>query len=489
MRVEFRLRLLEKLGRRFGVAALALASTACWPGCTVWQNARRTVITQPFQFSWKYDRGRSLKTYSLWAEQAWREYGANCGQAPSGDFAAGFKDGFVDYVYAGGTGEPPPVPPREYWNVGNRTFPGQDRASQWFAGYRQGSAVARQGGYRQQATVKGLPSGALQWDQDLTSEGPDSILVMPRPRETSAAGELVLPGAPLEMLPEGETSAPPAPTEEPAVEAAPATDAVPQEAASAEPLMPLDEATPAEEAEEPQAPPEREEEAPAEATADDGDAFGVEAPPTESSAATPADEDFFAPATEEAAPEERAPEESVLEESVPEEFDPHGAAPMPSEEEGATEEAGAESSDAAATSREEPAPSEASSGETEDEPPPGTNEDEEPATDVFDELGSIPPPAATPTYVEPQNLLRVNPAAAIWPVAATEPVQWSAPAAAPAEPAEPVKPSKLAVVPPARHAAVSDLRAAFATPAANDAGPRTEGRPAGAVPPALDLSR
>ena len=75
-----------------------------------------------------------------------------CWEVPT--TALGFRDGFVDYVYAGGNGEPPPVPPRQYWNVMLRSPEGKQLADQWFAGYRHGAQIARDGGYRDLGTIR-----------------------------------------------------------------------------------------------------------------------------------------------------------------------------------------------------------------------------------------------------------------------------------------------------------------------------------------------
>jgi hypothetical protein len=123
-------------------------------GCTVFQNARRTLIQEPSEFSWRWDRGRSLKVYRQWADQAWAAESGACPEAGAVDeYALGFRDGFVDFVYAGGDGQPPPVPPRKFWNVAWRTPEGDVAAQQWFAGYRHGAQSARNGGYRQSGIV------------------------------------------------------------------------------------------------------------------------------------------------------------------------------------------------------------------------------------------------------------------------------------------------------------------------------------------------
>lgn len=138
-----------------GVLVLfAAALMAFQPGCTVYQNARRTMFREPAQYGWKADRKHSIKAYRAWADQAWsHQFSTPSGMPYSSDYEAGFKDGFVDFVYAGGSGEPPPVPPRRYWNLDHRTPQGQNAAADWFAGFRLGARVAREEGYREQATI------------------------------------------------------------------------------------------------------------------------------------------------------------------------------------------------------------------------------------------------------------------------------------------------------------------------------------------------
>jgi hypothetical protein len=85
-----------------------LATCILISGCTVCQNARRTMWYEPAAFSWKHDRRRSVEVYRQWAERAWQEESVNCQEMMgASDYVLGFHDGFVDYVYAGGNGEPP----------------------------------------------------------------------------------------------------------------------------------------------------------------------------------------------------------------------------------------------------------------------------------------------------------------------------------------------------------------------------------------------
>jgi hypothetical protein len=124
-------------------------------GCTPCDLVFRTVRWEPTAFWWKSDRDRSRDTYRHWANEAWRQEGQGCASAAAGpDYEAGFKDGFVEYVFAGGTGEPPPIPPRAFWNMDLRLPDGRERANQWFAGYRHGARVAQESGYRSLAQVQ-----------------------------------------------------------------------------------------------------------------------------------------------------------------------------------------------------------------------------------------------------------------------------------------------------------------------------------------------
>ena len=129
--------------------ALLLCLIACisLAGCTLCKNAKRTVLDEPSEFSWMKDRKQSLAVYRTWANHAWCEQcSTDPKQCATGAYVAGFKDGFVDYVYGGGTGEPPPVPPQSFWNVEKRNPRGHSAAIDWFAGYRHGALVAREEG-------------------------------------------------------------------------------------------------------------------------------------------------------------------------------------------------------------------------------------------------------------------------------------------------------------------------------------------------------
>src|SRR5207237_1248141 len=66
--------------------------------------------------------------------------------------AVGFKEGFAEFLYQGGDGEPPPLPPQKYRSIRYQTPEGYQAVEAWFAGYRHGAAEARKSGQRELVT-------------------------------------------------------------------------------------------------------------------------------------------------------------------------------------------------------------------------------------------------------------------------------------------------------------------------------------------------
>lgn len=116
------------------------------PACSMVKNTADNLVTAPIHYPFNLDRCM-LKLHSRrFAEDAWRDIQHTGPYHDSPDYAKGFKDGFADYLRMGGTGEPPPVPPRKYW--ASVTPLGRESALKWFEGFRHGSNVAKQQGLR-----------------------------------------------------------------------------------------------------------------------------------------------------------------------------------------------------------------------------------------------------------------------------------------------------------------------------------------------------
>jgi hypothetical protein len=113
-----------------------------------------------------------------WAAQAWKQVKqSNPQHVYSDDYAHGFKEGFVDLLFRGGSGEPPLVAPRRYRGVGYQTPDGYRAVQDWFDGYRHGSAQASKSGYRQLVTGPcSLPQPGLD---HLTPTEPQNKTTLP----------------------------------------------------------------------------------------------------------------------------------------------------------------------------------------------------------------------------------------------------------------------------------------------------------------------
>lgn len=99
--------------------------------------------------------------YSCLAREAWQNVKASCPtQAYSDDYGQGFQVGFADYLYAGGTGEPPAMPPRRYRHFHAESPQGAQARQDWYEGFRHGAFMAKKSGLRQFVVVSLPPPPA-----------------------------------------------------------------------------------------------------------------------------------------------------------------------------------------------------------------------------------------------------------------------------------------------------------------------------------------
>ncbi|MBI3821719.1 MAG: hypothetical protein HY289_03455 [Planctomycetes bacterium] len=149
--------------RRLHTLALLGVSILC-PGCALIQDAHRNLclaVTTPIETHRENARNRR------WADEAWRQISGTqtyCNR--SDDYASGFKDGYADYVFRGGDGEPPLIAPLRYRHLRYQNPQGFLAIENWFAGYRHGAHVAKETGARRWVTG---PSG---FASDASNEEP-----------------------------------------------------------------------------------------------------------------------------------------------------------------------------------------------------------------------------------------------------------------------------------------------------------------------------
>lgn len=138
--------------RLFSVVALVV--TVSFSGCAlthetgrVFRLAKRTVQIEPRFYEYIKSDRVAQREARLLAEQAWGEI-AHAVPNASPDYENGFTEGFADYLYRGGSGEPPLVPPRGYWSLRFLNPQGKMVVEEWFAGFRHGAENCKTRGIR-----------------------------------------------------------------------------------------------------------------------------------------------------------------------------------------------------------------------------------------------------------------------------------------------------------------------------------------------------
>jgi hypothetical protein len=75
------------------------------------------------------------------ADAAWRSYYGTVLHGCSRDYQDGWKRGYFD-VSMGQCEDPPPVPPKRYWNASYQSLEGQAAIADWYSGWQDGAAAA-----------------------------------------------------------------------------------------------------------------------------------------------------------------------------------------------------------------------------------------------------------------------------------------------------------------------------------------------------------
>ncbi len=119
-------------------------------GCALVEDASRNTC---FSLSSVIDKHRENARNRQWAEAAWQEASEKQDLSQrTEDYARGFKDGYADYLFRGGDGEPPLIAPDRYRHLRYQNPQGYQAVEEWFAGYRHGAGVARDTKARQWIT-------------------------------------------------------------------------------------------------------------------------------------------------------------------------------------------------------------------------------------------------------------------------------------------------------------------------------------------------
>jgi hypothetical protein len=180
---------------------LALGACTVNPGCSLIATACRDIT---YDVKLQVQEHREEHRYRQLADEALAC--GTCRQGSSPHHVRGFRDGFIDYLRGGGSGTPPPLPPRHYWGLKFQSPAGHQAIEDWYAGYREGAAAAQASGRREFAIV---PTKS-----ELLPASPPPVPPPPPPMPLPPPATL---GAPLPAPPLLEQAPPPRPGPPPAL--------------------------------------------------------------------------------------------------------------------------------------------------------------------------------------------------------------------------------------------------------------------------------
>lgn len=171
---------------RRALALLLFATSMTGSGCALIEDGARNsclMTCSPVR------EHREMARNYRWADAAWSQIHAPApGVAYTPDYIAGFKDGYAEYLFRGGDGEPPLSAPNRYRRLRYQTQEGHQAVQDWFHGYRHGATAARESGARQWITnptsLNGpprAPEGPLPLDLPRPTPLPDPTTIEPIP--------------------------------------------------------------------------------------------------------------------------------------------------------------------------------------------------------------------------------------------------------------------------------------------------------------------
>lgn len=135
-------------------AMLGLATVALSSGCQLYLTGAYNLLSEPKYAiqEFRYVRqARALARESLERRMT--------RASVSEDFAAGYIDGFADYLIAGQTTDPRPTPPKRYLKTSVFTPEKLAAVEEYYAGFRAGAIDAEASGLRQRMIIPVMMSG------------------------------------------------------------------------------------------------------------------------------------------------------------------------------------------------------------------------------------------------------------------------------------------------------------------------------------------
>jgi hypothetical protein len=115
-------------------------------GCSFLYYGAENVVNDPYNAAQECAFRNRMRRF---AREAWRDICKADGKCYSAAYVEGFEDGFVDFIDADGTGDPPGAAPAHLRRKLLHSETGQIEIENWFAGFRHGVQVARASGLRE----------------------------------------------------------------------------------------------------------------------------------------------------------------------------------------------------------------------------------------------------------------------------------------------------------------------------------------------------
>jgi hypothetical protein len=178
--------------------------------------ARRTTKLEPRHFPYIKNEKQTRRRDAALARRAWTEVVAQSGGGGfSKHYERGFLTGFADYMFRGGDGQVPLVPPRDYWQLGYQSERGKQAVDDWYAGFRHGTEECRARGYREMVVVRSsllsgyeMPHSEVPLPHDTHTPAPVPAEALPVPEPATAEPTPAEPPAEADVIsPQGDASA------------------------------------------------------------------------------------------------------------------------------------------------------------------------------------------------------------------------------------------------------------------------------------------
>jgi hypothetical protein len=177
-----------------GLPILLVAVVPVLSGCNLFKLAAFNATNEPHLYS---DQQHLKKRAYDFAQEAWLDHLSHLKtDCPPKAFESGYIDGFADYLFKGGNGAPPTVPPNYLRRYQYLSPDGHSEIEEYYSGFAAGAADAKASGQRIYFTIP-VSSPLPKADKILEHGTEEPIIeVLPSPKEADAGQTRIAPELP-----------------------------------------------------------------------------------------------------------------------------------------------------------------------------------------------------------------------------------------------------------------------------------------------------